>query len=179
MMSILNTENRMRTAVLSAITGVCMIAASFLYQSGAVTYEIVNTEASHGGRLDPHLSHTGYIPELNDIFFDFKSSEIRDDALPVLAENADILKNNPGTYVVIEGYCGKAESSTKGLAQTRADTVKDYIVSEGVDADRIITIGMCTLCGIGLDSSGPYHKLERRVHFTSVDKYIDNDFFFG
>ena len=41
---------------------------------------------------------------LFDIFFDFDKDEIREDAKPVLMENAELLKDEPELTIVIHGY---------------------------------------------------------------------------
>jgi len=121
------------------------------------------------------------VEKMHDVFFDTNSTRIRVDAEPVLLDNAEILRKNPEAFIVIEGYCSKAESDTHGLAQVRADQVKQYIVSEGVDPGRIITVGKCSHYQMSQseEERATYPEFDQRVHFTSLDKYNDDDFFFG
>ena len=178
----LSMEDRMKNTILPVFIGVCMITASLLYPSGAMTGETdVFAETSRLSGPFPTAEKNGVAEKMHDVFFDFNSADIRVDAEPVLLENAEILRQNPEAYVVIEGYCSQAESGTRGLAQVRADQVKEYIVSEGVDPGRIITVGKCELYQLSQseEERASYPELDQRVHFTSLDKYEDNDFFFG
>jgi peptidoglycan-associated lipoprotein len=79
---------------------------------------------------------------LGDVFFDLDESTIRDDARPLLQRNADWMKRWTGTQVIVEGHCDSRGSSEYNLAlgNRRATSVKDYLVSLGVAANRITVI---------------------------------------
>jgi len=105
---------------------------------------------------------------LKDIFFDFDRSEIRADAMPVLQENAELLKANPGVRVLIEGYCdirGSVQYNL-GLGQRRAQATKDSLVQMGIDPGRIdiVTQGETTQFGAGTTEQA--FQLNRRAHFV-------------
>ena len=76
---------------------------------------------------------------LRSVHFDFNKSNIRPDAVPVLDEAAKILKDDPTVPVVVAGHTDSIGSDAYNmkLSQRRADAVKDYLVSHGVDASRI------------------------------------------
>jgi peptidoglycan-associated lipoprotein len=79
---------------------------------------------------------------VQDIFFDYDSADIRSDAQATLSKDAAYLKSHPETKVVIGGYCDERGSNeyNLGLGQNRADAAKNALVSAGVAADRIRTI---------------------------------------
>ena len=79
---------------------------------------------------------------LGEVFFDLDESTIRDDARPVLQRNADWMKRWPSTQVTVEGHCDSRGSSEYNLAlgARRASSVKDYLVSLGVPANRITIV---------------------------------------
>ena len=116
-----------------------------------------------------------YNPELKDIFFDRNSYEIRGDAKPVLDENAELLKSEPGTYVVLESYCDAREESPANLGMKRADTVKEYILSRGVDAEQVLTVNKCNVYDMQLVERYETVRLDSRVHFVALDQPIDRD----
>lgn len=116
-----------------------------------------------------------YNPELKDIFFDRDSYEIRDDAKPVLAENAQALKSEPQTYVVIESFCDAREESPSSLGIKRGDAVKEYILSLGVDAEQVLTVNKCTVYDMQLVESYETVRLDSRVHFVALDQSADRD----
>jgi peptidoglycan-associated lipoprotein len=79
---------------------------------------------------------------VRDIYFDYDKSDIRPDAVPVLQANAEWLRAHPKANIVIEGHCderGSAEYNL-GLGDRRATAGKEYLVSLGIDGNRIRTI---------------------------------------
>ena len=177
-MSNINIGIWIREIVLPLFTCFCIIASSVI---SPLVMQAVEIETSRLLGQLPAAGGIAVVKEIHDIFFDTDSARIRVDAEPVLLDNAEILRQNPDVYVVIEGYCSKAESGSRGLAQIRAEHVKEYMVSEGVDPNRIVTVGMCPLYQVSQseEDTESYPELDQRVHFTSLDKYSDNDFFFG
>jgi|SRR3990170_2146529 len=109
---------------------------------------------------------------LKDIFFDFDKDNIRPDAVPVLLENAEILKNNPDISVVIEGYTdirGTPEYNLR-LAQRRADATKGYLVKLGVDPSRIITASGGETTQFAAGTTEEAYQLNNRADFFVVNK---------
>ena len=75
--------------------------------------------------------------------FSFDSSVLRQPQ-PKLDEIANVLKQNPQVANVrITGYTDRIGSDkyNQGLSQRRADAVKTYLVSDGVDGSRLATMG--------------------------------------
>ncbi len=116
-----------------------------------------------------------YSPELKDIFFDTNSHLIREDAKPVLDENAEALKNDPGTFVVIEAFCDSREASASNLGVKRAESVKDYMVDHGVRPERIITANKCNIYDMQLASHVEAERLDSRVRFVALDQIKRNE----
>ncbi len=108
---------------------------------------------------------------LRDIFFDFDRSNIRPDAEPVLQENAEVLKNNPGMTVVIEGYADirGSDAYNLGLAQRRANSAKAYLVNLGVDPSRIQTTSQGETTKFAAGSTEDAYQLNRRAQFVPVN----------
>ena len=76
------------------------------------------------------------------IFFDFDACDIRGDQVAVLEKQAAWLKQFPGVTVVIEGHCDERGTREYNLAlgERRANSHKDYLISLGVDPNRLETI---------------------------------------
>lgn len=79
---------------------------------------------------------------LGTVFFDFDKYDLRPDARDILATDADWLKLSPGVQVQIEGHCDErgTEEYNLALGERRANAVKNYLVSLGVDEERLFTI---------------------------------------
>gem|GEM_PF-903573 len=80
--------------------------------------------------------------DLKSVPFDYDSAKLSDDALATLKANADILRSNTDLEVLVAGNCDERGTVAYNLAlgQKRANQVRDYYVSIGVDRGRIATI---------------------------------------
>jgi peptidoglycan-associated lipoprotein len=79
---------------------------------------------------------------LNDIRFDYDKYDIRPGDAEILKENAAFLmKTNPLKFQV-EGHCDERGTNQYNftLGERRARSVKNYLISLGVEASRIVTI---------------------------------------
>ena len=76
------------------------------------------------------------------VFFGFDKYDLSTDAVAVLKTQAEWLKANPEKNVVVEGHTDDRGTRDYNLAlgERRAVTVKNYLISRGVDADRIRVI---------------------------------------
>lgn len=79
---------------------------------------------------------------VKDAFFDFDKSDIRSDAQSALTQDAEFLKAHPDVNIIVEGHCddrGSAEYNM-GLGDRRANSVRDFLIQQGVDGSRIRTV---------------------------------------
>ena len=76
---------------------------------------------------------------VQDIFFDYDTSDIRADAQSTLSRDASFLVSHPEIKIVIGGYCDDRGSAEYNLAlgENRANAAKTALVSAGVPASRI------------------------------------------
>ncbi len=79
---------------------------------------------------------------LKDVYYQFDSVDLDAEAQAVLKKNADWLKANPKARVEVEGHCDDIGSAEYNLAlgAKRAQVAKDFLVSQGVSTDRLVTI---------------------------------------
>ena len=76
------------------------------------------------------------------ILFDFDSAQLTDYAQRVLDRQAAFMKARPETRVIIGGHADERGTREYNLAlgERRATAVRDYLVSKGINSDRIRTI---------------------------------------
>ncbi|MBF0136871.1 MAG: peptidoglycan-associated lipoprotein Pal [Magnetococcales bacterium] len=76
------------------------------------------------------------------IYFDFNSASITPESGRTLTSNAQWIKAKNPKEVVIEGHCDERGTREYNLAlgQKRADSVKQFLSSQGVDWYRIRTV---------------------------------------
>ena len=80
---------------------------------------------------------------LSDIvYFEYDSDELTAEAQQKLQTKIAILRANPTLQVQVEGHADERGSTEYNiaLAQRRAETVRDFLSSYGVDAGRVATI---------------------------------------
>jgi len=79
---------------------------------------------------------------LKDIYYHFDSTDLVAEAQDILKKNAEWLKANPKTRVEVEGHCDDVGSAEYNLAlgAKRAQVAKDFLVSQGISPDRLVTI---------------------------------------
>jgi peptidoglycan-associated lipoprotein len=76
------------------------------------------------------------------VFFDFDRYDLKADAQRTLDSQAAWLKKYPSASITIEGHCDERGTREYNLAlgDRRAQSVKDYLVSLGIDPGRLTTI---------------------------------------
>lgn len=76
------------------------------------------------------------------VHFDFDKSDVRSDMESVLTRKVNVLRQYSGIRLRIEGHCDERGSNEYNLAlgQRRAEAVRRYLTSHGLDADRFSTI---------------------------------------
>jgi len=102
-----------------------------------------------------------------NIYFDFDSSQLNSDAIEDLAFNVNVLRSNPNLKVTLEGHCdirGTREYNY-GLGARRANAVKNYLLSQGLDPKRFDTVSYGSDMPIALGNTEEDHAMNRRVHF--------------
>ena len=76
------------------------------------------------------------------VLFGYDSSELDDDDRSVLDNQAKFLNQNPSLKVTIEGHCDERGTREYNLAlgEKRASAVKDYLISGGINSERISVV---------------------------------------
>jgi len=107
---------------------------------------------------------------LQTIHFDFDRSFIRDDAKATLKQNAEWLKGHPDVVIQIEGHCDERGTNQYNLAlgQRRADSTKNYLVSLGVNGDRMLTITYGEEKPVDPGNNETAWSKNRRAEFVTV-----------
>jgi peptidoglycan-associated lipoprotein len=118
-------------------------------------------------------SLTSALESVTDAYFDYDSSDIREDARNALTRDSDalkrILQDFPSAIIVVEGHCderGSAEYNL-GLGDRRAAASKEFLQQLGVPPDKLRTVSygkerpQCT------DSNEACWQKNRRAHFAA------------
>jgi peptidoglycan-associated lipoprotein len=105
---------------------------------------------------------------LQDVYYDFDSPELRDDAREILKQNGEWMKMNPNVRVEVEGHCDDAGSAEYNLAlgAKRAQIAKEFLVSQGVDANRLVTISYGKEAPACFEPDEQCRVMNRRARFV-------------
>ena len=105
---------------------------------------------------------------LQDIFFDFDKSNIRDDQRAALGQGVSWLKGNPTAKVTIEGHADERGTNEYNLAlgERRAKATKDYLLAAGIEPARIATVSYGEERPFLLGHDESAWKWNRRAHFV-------------
>lgn len=105
---------------------------------------------------------------VKDVYFDFNRSEVRSDQKTTAQNDGDFFANHPDLKVVIEGHCDDRGSEEYNLAlgDSRANSVKNTLIAEGVPADRIKTISFGKEHPFCSESNEACWQQNRRDHFA-------------
>ena len=109
---------------------------------------------------------------LNDAFFDYDQSTLRDDPKRALQQDAQWLAKWSQTMVRVDGHCDERGTAEYNLAlgDKRAEIVKEYLTSLGVRPDRIQTRSLGKEAPYCRDSGESCWSQNRRDHFEITAK---------
>ncbi|MCH8157847.1 MAG: OmpA family protein, partial [Nitrospinae bacterium] len=105
---------------------------------------------------------------IRDLQFDFDKYYIKPDFEHLIAEVADVLKQNPGIRVRVDGHTDSAGSHTHNqkLSGNRAKSVRQALVAQGIPGNRIESQGFGEGLPIAPNTSPENMYLNRRVEIT-------------
>jgi peptidoglycan-associated lipoprotein len=108
---------------------------------------------------------------VQDIFFDYDSYDVRGDAQGALSKAAAYLASNPGIKVLIGGYCDERGSNEYNLTlgQSRANSVKQALVQAGVAESRLRVVSYGKEKPFCTESTEECWQQNRRAGF-SIDR---------
>jgi peptidoglycan-associated lipoprotein len=108
---------------------------------------------------------------VTDAFFDYDSSDIRDDARSALTRAAEFLRANPAITIQLEGHCDERGSVAYnlGLGDRRSNSARDFLVSLGISGDRITTISYGKERPFCTSADESCWQQNRRAHFVCTN----------
>ena len=95
-----------------------------------------------GAECDSKLARDFMANAEDRVFFAYDSSSLSNNAVEALQTQVKWLKKNDKVDVIVQGYCDERGTREYNLAlgERRANAVKQYLISQGISANRISTI---------------------------------------
>lgn len=109
---------------------------------------------------------------LGDVFFLYDSADLSDAARAVLQKNSEWLRRWVSTTITIEGHADSRGTNeyNLALAERRAGSVRDYLVSLGVPATRISIVSKGEEQPFCTEEAESCWSQNRRGHFIFTAK---------
>jgi len=127
--------------------------------------------------LNAKPTERGLVVTLGDLLFDTGKSELKSGAATNLAKLAAFLTQYEDRSVLIEGHTDNMGSDdfNLGLSQRRADSVKNWLVNQGVATGRLVTSGKGEGLPVADNNSASGRQLNRRVEVIIANTVATDD----
>jgi outer membrane protein OmpA-like peptidoglycan-associated protein len=104
---------------------------------------------------------------IKGITFKKNSADVQKSSFKLLAGAVKVMKDFPDLRIEISGHTSSEGDAAKNqkLSQDRADSVKAYLVSAGIGADRVTSIGFGSDKPIGDNKTSKGREQNRRIEF--------------
>lgn len=105
------------------------------------------------------------------VYFDYGKYNLKDEAYPVMDRIADEMRNNNKVKLYITGYTDDRGSDefNQSLSFERAKSVKDYLLSKGVNEENLIIKAMGKSGPLNDNATDKERALNRRAVFSFYD----------
>lgn len=116
----------------------------------------------------------GLVVNMADVLFQTGKYALSQEAQLKLAKLSGIIQAHPGLNLAIEGHTdttGTSDFNMK-LSQQRADTVREFLISQGMSPDTITAKGMGQENPVADNSTAAGRKLNRRVEIIVSGEVI-------
>jgi OOP family OmpA-OmpF porin len=120
--------------------------------------------------LDP--VEVGITVRLDNIFFDFDKTTLKPESYAELNKVLNFLESNPKVEIEIAGHTDNKGSDDYNvqLSHGRAQAVVEYLISQGINFDRIVAQGYGESVPVASNDTDKGRAINRRVEFTVLSK---------
>ncbi|OFY85901.1 MAG: hypothetical protein A3F72_08185 [Bacteroidetes bacterium RIFCSPLOWO2_12_FULL_35_15] len=107
---------------------------------------------------------------LKNIFYDYDKTSLRTESYVELTNLLNLLQNNPNLTIEIGGHTDNRGSAiyNKSLSEGRAHAVVSYLISKGIEVDRLRFVGYGFQFPIATNDTEEGRQLNRRVEFKVI-----------
>lgn len=99
------------------------------------------------------------------VFFDYDKSELKSESIPELERIIEFLRDNPNVSVSFEGHTDDqgADDYNMRLSEKRAQAVREYVITGGVDSQRVLAKGFGKTKPLVKGTTDDARAMNRRV----------------
>lgn len=127
--------------------------------------------------LKAQQTERGIVLTIGDVLFATGKANLSQGANRSVGKLADFLKKNPNRNVLIEGHTDSVGKDDYNLAlsRRRADSVKDNLVGDGIEASRITTVGYGKRFPLASNDTNAGKTQNRRVEVIILNEGVKAD----
>jgi outer membrane protein OmpA-like peptidoglycan-associated protein len=124
--------------------------------------------------LQAKVTDRGLVLTLGDVLFTTGTANLNMGAGTQLTKLVAFLSQHPDRTVQIEGYTDSVgtDEYNQGLSQRRADSVKGYLVHQGIDTQRLTATGNGKSSPVGDNNSATGRQQNRRVEVIIANAVV-------
>jgi outer membrane protein OmpA-like peptidoglycan-associated protein len=133
-------------------------------QAQAAQQELAEMQAQID-ELNAKQTDRGLVVTLGDLLFESGRAELKNNSANNLGKLSAFLNKYPDRTVIIEGHTDSVggEDFNFSLSQRRADSVRNYLLSQGIASDRINATGKGEGSPVAGNDSSTGRQMNRRV----------------
>jgi outer membrane protein OmpA-like peptidoglycan-associated protein len=144
----------------------------YIFQNIKVNIAAAGTQAKTMSRtIEMRKIAIGVSSILRNIYFDFGMATFKEVSYNELNKLENMMKQNAGMQVEISGHTDNVggTAANKRLSQLRANAVKNFLTSKGIDARRITAVGFGEEKPLATnDDETEGREINRRVEFKVI-----------
>jgi outer membrane protein OmpA-like peptidoglycan-associated protein len=124
--------------------------------------------------LDTRDTERGLVVNMSDVLFDTGKYTLRQEAREKLARIAGIILNYPDLKLEAEGHTDNVggEEFNQKLSEQRADSVREFIISQGIAADSVTASGKGFSLPVASNDTAAGRQKNRRVELIVSGEVI-------
>lgn len=124
--------------------------------------------------LETRDTPRGLVVNMGDVLFATGKYNLRPEAQIALAKLSGIILSHPGLNLAVEGYTDSTGSDdfNMKLSQQRANTVRDYLISQGLSSDTVTAQGFGKADPVESNDTAAGRQKNRRVEIVVSGEVI-------
>jgi len=121
--------------------------------------------------LQAKKTERGMVLTIGDVLFDVNRAELKDGGRRSIDRLAAFLRDYPELNAMIEGFTDStgSDSINAALSARRADAVRGAIIDQGIEGERLSTLGRGDAYPVAGNDTAAGRQLNRRVEVTLSD----------
>lgn len=158
--------------------GLVLPAGPLLVSASAPGYFFASRLLEHGESWSDSLLTLALQPirvgaraVVENLYFDFDRATLQEISRPVLESTRDLLGENPGLRLELQGHTDAVGSDAYNLdlSRRRAESVRSWLLEHGIDPGRLEARGYGETVPVASNDNDPGRALNRRTEILVLD----------